>query len=151
MKIKCVKEKIAMRDIKITYSRERWEDLSRRAREKIQNAAELAKASAEKMGEKAEELRAQARLEKEIHDLQEEINLQMQTIGEVVYAAHKDNASDSGCVQQILEYVDGLYEQLDAHRQELDAARGQVICAACGVGNDPGYLYCQNCGQPLSQ
>ena len=140
-----------MRDIKITYSRERWEDLSRRAREKIQNAAELAKAGAEKMGEKAGELRAHARLEKEIHDLQEEINLQMQTIGEVVYAAHRDNSPDSGCVQQILEYVDGLYEQLDAHRQELDAAQGQVICSACGAGNDPGYLYCQNCGQPLSQ
>ena len=140
-----------MRDIKITYSKERWEDLSRRAREKILNAAELAKASAEKMGEKAEELRAQARLEKEIHDLQEEIDLQMQTIGEVVYAAHKDDSSDSGCIQQILEYVDGLYEQLEAHQQELDAVQGHVICSACGKGNDPGYLYCQNCGQPLGQ
>ena len=140
-----------MRDIKITYSKERWEDLSRRAREKILNAAELAKASAEKMGEKAEELRAQARLEKEIHDLQEEIGLQMQTVGEVVYAAHKDDSSDSGCIQQILEYVDGLYEQLEAHQQELDAVQGRVICSACGKGNDPGYLYCQNCGQPLGQ
>ena len=140
-----------MRDIKITYSKERWEDLSRRAREKILNAAELAKISAERMGEKAGELRAQARLEKEIHDLQEEIDLQMQTIGEAVYAAHRDDSADSGCVQQILEYVDGLYEQLDAHRQELNAAQGLVICSACGTGNDPGYLYCQNCGQPLGQ
>ena len=140
-----------MRDIKITYSRERWEDLTRRAREKFQSAAELAKAGAEKMGEKAEGLRVQTRLEKEIRDLQEEIDLQMQTVGEVMYSAHKGSPSDSDCIQQILEYVDGLYEQLEAHKQELDAIQGRVICTACGAGNDPGYLYCQNCGQHLGE
>ncbi len=69
--------------INITYSRDRWEDLSRRAREKFQNAADLARAGAGKVEEKTEAIRARARLEREIQDLQEEIGLQMQAIGKV--------------------------------------------------------------------
>lgn len=140
-----------MREIKITYSKERWEALARRAREKVQAAAELAKAGAGVMEEKTEALRAHARLEREIQDLQEEINLQMQAIGEVMYASHKGQPSDSECIQRILEYVDGLYEQMEAHRQELEAAQGLLICEACGAGNDPGYVYCGNCGHPLER
>ena len=137
--------------INITYSRDRWEDLSRRAREKLQNAADLARAGAEKVEEKTESIRARARLEREIHDLLEEIDLQMQAVGEIMYAAHRGKPSESDCVQKILEYVDGLYEQLEAHRQELDAAQGLLICDACGAGNDPGFMYCHNCGSPLGR
>ena len=140
-----------MPNIKITYSKERWEALARRAREKVETAAELAKAGAGLVEEKTESLRAHTRLEREIHDLQEEIDLQMQAIGEVMYASHRGRPSDSDCIQQILEYVDGLYEQLEAHQRELEAALGLVVCEACGASNDPGYVYCGNCGHPLSK
>lgn len=140
-----------MRDIKITYSRERWEALSRRAKEKMEAAAELARAGAELVGEKTEALRAKAGLEREILDLQEEINLQMQTIGEAMYASHRGTPLDNASVQQILEYVDSLYEQLEAHRQELEAAQGLVICDSCGAANDPEYIYCHNCGKALER
>ena len=43
-----------MREIKITYSKERWEALARRAREKVQTAAELARAGAGLVEEKTE-------------------------------------------------------------------------------------------------
>ena len=130
--------------IHVTYSRERWEELTRRAREKFQDAAG-------RMEEKAEGLRAHARLEREVSDLQEEIDLQMRAIGEIMYASHKGRPSDSDCIQQILDYVDSLYEQLEAHRQELEVKRGLVVCSACGAGNDPDYLYCGSCGHPLSK
>jgi len=140
-----------MPKIRITYSKERWEALARRAREKVQTASELAKTGAGLVEEKAEALRARNRLENEIHDLQEEIDLQMQAIGEAMYATHKGSPTDSGSIQQILEYVDGLYEQLEAHKQELEASQGMLICAACGAANDQGYVYCHNCGQPLGR
>ena len=139
-----------MRNIKITYSKERWDALADRARAKVQAAAELAKAGADLVEEKTESFRAHSRLEKEILDLQEEISLQMQAIGEAVYASHKGRPAE-GDVQQILEYVDGLCEQLDAHRQELEAAQGALVCSACGTANDPSYLYCHNCGHPLER
>ena len=137
--------------INVTYSRERWDELARRAREKFQNAAALAKAGAEKVEEKTEALRAKSRLEREIGDLQEEIDLQMQIIGEVTYTAHQGRDTDEESLRQIMEYVDSLYEQLEAHRQELEASRGMLICAGCGAANDPAYVYCHNCGQPLSK
>ena len=140
-----------MRNIKITYSKERWEALTRRAREKMQTATELARAGAGLVEERTESLRAHARLEQEVRDLQEEIALQMQAVGEVMYASHKGRPSDSACIQQILEYVDGLYEQLDAHRQELEAAQGMLVCPACGAGNDRSYVYCGSCGHPLER
>ncbi|MDE7260924.1 MAG: hypothetical protein K2N78_02515 [Oscillospiraceae bacterium] len=137
--------------INVTYSRERWEALSRRAREKFQNARDLARAGAGLVEEKTEALRARARLEQEVRDLLEEIDLQMQAIGEMTYAAHKGRPSDDDCLRKILEYVDSLYEQLEAHQRELTAAQGMVVCGACGAANDPGYVYCHNCGQPLSK
>ena len=140
-----------MKMIHVTYSRERWDDLARRAREKFQNAAALAKAGAEKVEEKTEALRAQVRLEREIGSLQEEIGLQMQIIGEAAYAAHQGQDTDEESLRQIMEYVDSLYEQLEAHRQELEASRGMLVCACCGAANDPAHIYCHNCGQPLSK
>jgi hypothetical protein len=62
------------------------------------------------------------RLEREIRDLQEEIDLQMQMVGEIMYAAHRGSPSDSGEVQRILEFVDGLYEEMEAHMEEISSA-----------------------------
>ena len=140
-----------MRNIKVTYSKERWEALKLRAREKVEAAAELAKAGAGKVEKKTESLRAHSRLEREIADLREEIDLQMQAIGELTYAAHRDGSEDSGSIGQLLDYVDGLYEQLEAHQQELEAAEGALLCAACGAANAPTYMYCHNCGHPLEK
>lgn len=91
------------------------------------------------------------RLEREVHDLKEEIGLQMQAVGEMMYASHKGHPAGSGQVQEILEYVDGLHEELEAHRRELETLRGLLVCSGCGEGNSAGSLYCQNCGKPLSR
>lgn len=118
--------------------------------------AALDAAAALREGTSAAERRAggvlsRLRLEREIHDLQEEIGLQMQAVGEMMYASHRGRPADSGQVQEILEYVDGLHEEMEAHRRELETLRGLVICSGCGEGNSAGSLYCQNCGKPLSR
>lgn len=103
------------------------------------------------LGRRLGEVRGRIRLEKEIRDLREEICLQMQAVGEIMYAAHKGSPSDSSRVQEILEYVDGLHEELDAHRREQETLKGLLVCPACGGANGSGSLYCQNCGKPLSR
>ena len=75
----------------------------------------------------------------------------MRAVGEMIYASHRGNPSDSGQVQSILEYVDGLYEELDAHRRERETLRGLLVCSACGEANRFDSLYCRNCGKPLSR
>lgn len=118
--------------------------------------AALDAAAALREGASAAERRAggvlsRLRLEREIHDLQEEIGLQMQAVGEMMYASHRGRPAGSGQVQEILEYVDGLHEEMEAHRRELETLRGLVICSGCGEGNSAESLYCQNCGKPLSR
>ena len=46
----------------------------------------------------------------------------MQMVGEIMYAAHRGSPSDSGEVQRILEFVDGLYEEMEAHMEEISSA-----------------------------
>ena len=140
-----------MASVNVTISGRPWRVLAGEALERLQGAAELARSGAELMEEKTEDVRSRARLEREVADLREEIDLQMQAVGEVMDASHRGRPSDSGCIQQILEYVDSLYEQLEAHQKTLAAAQGQTVCGACGAGNAPGFVYCQNCGQPLSR
>ena len=91
------------------------------------------------------------RLEREIRDLQEEIDLQMQMVGEIMYAAHRGSPSDSGRIQEILEYVDGLNEELAAHRREQETLKELLVCPGCGGANSAGSLYCQDSGNPLSR
>ena len=131
-----------MRNIKVTYSNGRLDVLAARTRERVQAAVGMVE-------EKTESLRAHSRLEREIADLREEIRLQMQAIGEAMYATHRGNPPDSGCIQQILDYVDGLYEQIDAYRQELATSQGTRICSACGATNNFANTYCHNCGRLL--
>lgn len=100
---------------------------------------------------RAAESLSRLRLEREIRDLREEVGLQMRAVGEIMYESHRGHPSDSSLVQEILEYVDGLHEELEAHRRELETLRGLLVCSSCGEGNSAGSLYCQNCGKPLSR
>ena len=115
------------------------------------DAASALREGASAVERRAAESLSQFRLEREIRDLQEEIGLQMRAVGEMMYASHRGHPADSGQVQEVLEYVDGLYEELEAHRRELETLRGLLVCSSCGEGNSAGSLYCQNCGTPLSR
>lgn len=126
-------------------------EVLQRAGDAALDAAAALREGASAIERRADEVLSQLRLEREVHDLQEEIGLQMQAVGEMMYASHKGQPAGSGQVQEILEYVDGLHEELDAHRRELETLRGLIICSGCGEGNSAGSLYCQNCGKPLSR
>ena len=125
--------------------------LRRRAEAAAFGAAEAARAGAERAGQSAENAVTRVKLSRAIRDLQEEIQLQMQTVGELIYATHRGTPSDSDDVQEVLEYVDGLYEELAGHQRQLKLLQGDLLCAACGAENEGGHVYCHNCGQPLSR
>ena len=115
------------------------------------DGAAVLREGASAAGRLAEKFLSRVRLEREIRDLREEIGLQMQAVGEILYAAHKGSPSDSDCVQKILEYVDGLYEELEAHQREWKTLQGLLVCPACGAANESTNIYCQNCGRALSR
>lgn len=90
-----------------------------------------------------------AKLRRAIADLEDEIALQMCTIGELVYATHCGNPSDSEEMQRILEYVDDLEDEIEGHEQQLKLLMGILPCPVCGSDVSRDDVYCQKCGQAL--
>lgn len=106
------------------------------------------KKSADLSGKAADAL-AYAKLRRTVDDLEDEIMLQMCAIGELVYATHCGDPSDSDELQKILEYVDDLHDEIEGHEQQMMLLRGLRICPICGSEVSEGDVFCQECGQPL--
>ena len=100
------------------------------------------------LGVKASDTLAYARLRHEVDELQDEIMLQMCALGELVYATHCGNPSDSDDLQKILEYIDDLHSEIDAHEEQMKLLRGICCCPICGGEIRSTDSYCQHCGQP---
>ena len=98
---------------------------------------------------KAADALALAKLRHTVADLEDEIMLQMCTIGELVYATHRGTPSDSDHLQKILEYVDDLEDEIEGHEQQIKLLLGIVPCPVCGEDVADDDVYCQKCGQPL--
>ena len=124
-------------------------NLLSRTKEGAVNVTEAARTGVAAMSVKAGDTIAAAKLHRVINDLEEEIDLQLCDIGRLIYATHIGNPSDSDEIQKILTYVDGLYEEIAAHEEELDLLQGIRICPVCGGENSAANVYCQDCGQPL--
>ena len=135
----------------ITFNLEsgRLAGLLSRTKSSAADVTEAARASVSTLSTKATETIACAKLRMAIADLNDEIDLQMRAIGELVYATHKGNPSPSEEMQKILDYVDGLYEEIEGHEQELKTMRGIRFCPVCSAENASTNVYCQDCGQPL--
>lgn len=114
-------------------------------------AGQTAKASAAKATQTAENVVTYTRLKIRIADLRGEMNTQLRKVGELVYATHRGNPTDSETMQQALQAVDELAEQIAQKERELAAIRGVVVCGVCGAANPAGHVYCTQCGQPLNR
>ena len=89
-----------------------------------------------------------AKLRRAIDELEDEIALQMCAIGELVYATHCGTPSDSDEMQKILEYLDDLHDEVEAHEREIKLIRGSCLCEVCGAENTAATV-CRSCGAPL--
>ena len=135
--------------IRIIWNTGAWKKLLRRTKSTASDVAETARSGAAAVGQKAEDALVYAKLRRAVRDLEEEIALQMQAVGEMVYATHKGNPSDSDALQAILERVDALNQDLSDAERELKIFKGTLFCDVCGAENAAINAYCQECGQPL--
>ena len=135
--------------IKVQINSEFLNNLFTRTRGSASGVADAARSGMAAMSVKAGDAIACAKLHRAINDLEDEIDLQLCDIGRLVYATHIGNPSDSDEIQQILTYVDGLYEEIAAHEEELERLQGSRVCGVCGAANAPENVYCQNCGSPF--
>ncbi len=125
--------------------------LRRCAQDAAFGAAEAVRGCTELLGLGAQRLRARLQARREIRDLEAELDLQVQVVGELTYAAHRGEPTDQKVVEETMEFMDSLRQELAGCQQKLDMLRGAVVCAACGASNDSRNLYCGWCGKPLGR
>lgn len=115
------------------------------------DAGEAAKSGARKAGKAAEDTVQYARLKMEEADLTARVRRCLQRVGEMVYATHTGDPTDSGDMEEVLQEIDRLREELRRRERQRMVLRGRIPCAGCGAMNDAGSVYCTNCGQPLER
>ena len=128
--------------IRISFKNQHLNDLFQGSHEKAQEQAAVLHA-------KASDLMACRELRRTVDELEDEIMLQMCALGELVYATHTGSPSDSDELQKILEYIDDLHDEIEAHEEQILLMRGIRSCPICGGKVADTDLYCQDCGQPL--
>ena len=102
-------------------------------------------------GKAAESTARCAKLRLEEAELAAQIRRQLQRIGEMVYATHTGDPTDSEAMEEALGEIDRLRQSMKDKEQQRMALRGLRPCAGCGAVNDRGNEYCTNCGQPLER
>jgi len=137
-------------DFKQLTEKETWLQLLDQVKETAETVADKAQTGAAMVACKADDAIARARLQRRMKDLEEEIDLQLAEIGALVYATHTGTPSDSREMQEILTYIDGLYQELDAHERQLRMMQGFVYCPVCGAENPGANAFCQDCGKNLT-
>ena len=101
------------------------------------------------IGAKAADAMTLMGLRRAVSDLEDEIMFQLCSIGELVYATHCGDPSDSDELQRILEYVDDLHDEIEGHEQQIKLLRGIHPCPVCGEDVPAGSVYCRECGQAM--
>ena len=114
------------------------------------SATQLAKAGAERMGFNAEDAMLRNKLQRTIKELEDEIDLQFAEIGALIYATHTGTPAPSSDIQEILSYVDSLFEQVEGHERQLQILDGFQFCPACDSANAPQNTFCKDCGTKLA-
>ncbi|MBR2132359.1 MAG: hypothetical protein IJ955_07450 [Oscillospiraceae bacterium] len=109
--------------IKLTIRPGRLTVLMQRTKDSVSQITEAARDSVSVVSVKAEDVLTQSKLQREIADLKEEIALQMQAVGELLYATHRGRPSNSEEMQKILDYLDSLHEQIEGHQEQLSFLR----------------------------
>lgn len=113
--------------------------------EVLYKAKELADAAGKKTGE----LVSLTKLKMEVATVQKEIAAELESIGRLVYEAHKNGTSAEEALPALFDAVDTLETKAVELTAEIERLQGMRHCTACGKNNAADAAFCQNCGGKL--
>ena len=110
-------------------------------------AGDVAADAAYGVGKKAGELLSVAKLNIRVAELKAEVNTSLRELGEMLYATHTGNPTDSEVLLKKLEESDALNAQI----AELSGgdAREEAKCPTCCAPVREGDEFCRECGGKL--
>lgn len=128
--------------------------------EKLQNLLELIQRTAIQAGDlaadavygagqMADDLLSSAKLRVKAATVEGDINARLMEAGEMVYATHTGNPTESEALLAKLQEIDGLKAQLADIRDALDRRPQGKVCPACGAAVREGDAFCGECGGAL--
>lgn len=128
---------------------EKLNDLLDAVRRGAVRAGDVAADAAYGVGKKAGELLSVAKLNIRIMDQKAAVNVAMREIGELLYATHTGDPTDSEVLQAKLEEIDALKAEIAALEEQVRKEKAARTCAACGGEIRAGDAFCRNCGGKL--
>ena len=112
------------------------------------SAGDAAADAARAAGKRAGELLSAAKLNIRVVERRADVNLAMRELGELLYATHTGNPTDSDVLLAKLEEIDAMRAEI----ADMEAQLGREphsTCAACGADAQPDDRFCRDCGAKL--
>lgn len=100
-------------------------------------------------GDKAGRMAAVGQLNCRIAELNRQVRLGLQRVGEMVYATHTGAPTDSDDLLEALRDIDQLQDQIRRLRAQAGRLQERSVCPRCGAGTAPEDLFCGECGAKL--
>ena len=112
-------------------------------------ASDVAVDTAYSVGKVAGELLNVAKLNVRIMDRKAAVNAALKEIGEILYATHTGNPSDSEVLLAKLREIDALKAEIADMQSRIKREEEQRTCRTCGSAVRDGAAFCGECGEKL--
>jgi len=128
---------------------EKLNELMEKVRETATQVGGTASDVAYVAGKKANELLSVAKARVKIAGLNADVNTALREAGELIYATHTGNPTDSEVLLAKLQEIDALKEQIARLEEEIGKEAAPEVCPTCGAEKKEDAAFCGECGGPL--
>ena len=112
-------------------------------------AGDVAADAAYSVGKAAGELLSVAKLNIRIMDRKAAVNAALKEVGEILYATHTGNPSDSEVLLAKLQEIDALKAEIAEMQAQIKQEEEKHTCRTCGSAVRDGAVFCGECGEKL--
>ena len=128
---------------------EKLRELQEKARQTCRRASAAAADAAYLASHQAVRMMDSAKLHLHLAELENRRDRELRRVGELVYATHTGDPTDSEQLLEQLQVVDGVNEQIAEAEAELVRRGGGQVCSRCGGASAGGDRFCRHCGARL--
>lgn len=130
---------------------EKLQDLLGTIQRTAVQAGDVAADAAYGVSKKASALLSTAKLNIRVCELKSDVNEAFRQVGEMLYATHTGNHTDSDDLVRKLEEIDALKAQIDDLNAQIGRAGEAGTCPVCGANARSGDAFCRECGSSLKK